>query len=139
MKLSVPESVDTTKKAAAVLTQITAEVLGKSQELTAVVVEYVQPQNWFVAGASLLEKGSTSMYLDIKITEGTNTKDEKAYFVAKVFSSLEAIVGPLAMASYVVIHDVRADSWGNQGETKEYRYIQGAQVQSRDSADKPSR
>ena len=126
VKLSVPESADLTKNVAAVLTDITSEVLGKSPDLTVVVIDYVQPQHWFISGTSLLDQNATSMYVDIKITEGTNTKDEKALFLAKVFSSMAAIVGPLARASYVVIHEVRADSWGDQGKTKEFRYVQGA-------------
>ena len=56
VKLSVPESADLTKNVAAVLTDITAEVLGKSPDLTVVVIDYVQPQYWFISGASLLDQ-----------------------------------------------------------------------------------
>jgi 4-oxalocrotonate tautomerase len=34
-------------------------------------------------------------------------------------------LGTLNPASYVVIQDVRGDSWGYEGLTQEYRYIKG--------------
>ena len=38
---------------------------------------------------------------------------------------MQKIVGDLAPASYIVIHEVHADAWGYQGQTQEFRYIQG--------------
>ena len=125
LKLSAPESVETTEKIAIVLTELTADILKKKRELTAVEIEFISPQRWFIGGVSLQEQNATSFYLDIKVTEGTNTKDEKARYVGQVFSSIETIVGPLATTSYVVIEEVNADAWGYQGQTQEFRYIKG--------------
>ena len=66
-----------------------------------------------------------TFYLEVHITEGTNTKDEKASYIEKVFSSMRSILGELHPASYVIIKDVRADSWGYEGTTQEFRYISG--------------
>ena len=66
--------------------------------------------------------------LDIKVTEGTNTKDEKALYALRVFDGIEAIAGTLAPASYIVIHEVRADAWGYQGQTQEFRYVRGKAI-----------
>ena len=38
---------------------------------------------------------------------------------------MEGITGPLAPASYVVVHEVRGDAWGYQRQTQEFRYIKG--------------
>ena len=122
-KLCVPPSRDVTAKIASVLTDLTAEVLKKKRELTAVAVEYVAPEQWFIGGTSLAEQALRSFYLDIKVTEGTNTKDEKALYVSRVFAAIEGIVGSVAPASYIVIHEVRADSWGYQDQTQEFRYV----------------
>ncbi len=59
------------------------------------------------------------------MTEGTNTKDEKAAYVEKVFAAMTAALGELHPASYVVVHDVGADSWGYGGRTQEFRYVRG--------------
>jgi 4-oxalocrotonate tautomerase len=107
------------------LTDLTAEVLKKKRELTAVCIEYVAPEQWYIGGIQLGPQPMSSFFLEIKITEGTNTKDDKAAYVSRVFAVIEEIVGPLAAASYIVIHEVQADSWGYQGQTQEFRYIKG--------------
>ncbi len=125
VKVCAPQSDETSARIAAALTELTAGILGKKPELTAVAVEYVAPKQWFIAGRPLSDIALRSFYFDIKVTEGTNTKGEKARYIAEVFSSMEAIIGQLAPESYIVIHEVRADSWGFQGQTQEYRYIRG--------------
>lgn len=125
VKLCAPHSADTSARIAAALTDLTVEILKKKRELTAVAIEHVAPSEWFIAGVSLAAQPLRTFHLDIKVTDGTNTKDEKAQYIARVFAAVEGIIGPLAPASYIVVHDVRADSWGYQGQTQEYRYVRG--------------
>jgi 4-oxalocrotonate tautomerase len=125
LKLSTSPSAALRAQAVAVLTDLTATILGKKRELTAIVVEHLAPASWSIGARTLAELGQASFYLDIKITEGTNTKAEKARYVAEVFRALEGLFGPVHPASYVVIEDVRADSWGYQGATQEFRAIRG--------------
>ena len=66
-----------------------------------------------------------SALLEIHITEGSNTKDEKAEFVAAVFKRMGELIGPLHPESYVYVHDARADGYGFGGITQERRYIAG--------------
>jgi Uncharacterized protein, 4-oxalocrotonate tautomerase homolog len=117
-----PEAID---KIADILTDLTASVLGKKRELTAVAVNLTQPQHWYIGATALAGQQFSSFYLEIKVTEGTNTKNEKASYVSQVFAALSEIVGPLAPASYIVIHEVHADAWGYEGQTQEFRYIRG--------------
>ncbi len=125
-KLSVPESPETSASIAALLNRLTVDVLKKKQELTSIALEYISPQRWHIGGAPLAVQGAATFHLDVKITEGTNTKDEKARYVREVFAAMEATLGPLHPASYIVVHEVRADAWGYAGATQEYRHIKGA-------------
>lgn len=125
VKLCTTPSPETSLRIAAALTDLTVDVLKKKRELTAVVIEYVAPTAWFIAGAPFAGQPLGTFHLDIKVTEGTNTKDEKAVYVSRAFTAIENVLGPLAPASYVVIHDVRGDSWGYQGRTQECRYVRG--------------
>ena len=125
VKLSGVASAETSKLVAEKLTHLTAELLHKKKELTSVAVEFLSRDSWFIGGRSLTSRAEQSFFLEIKVTEGTNTKDEKAQFVDQAFQAIEGIVGALASASYVVIHEVPADAWGYQGQTQEYRYIKG--------------
>ncbi len=125
VKVCTKPSPETFGLIAAALTDLTVEILKKKRELTAVAIEHVPPSEWFIAGNILTSQPFSTFYLDIKVTEGTNTKDEKALYVSRVFAAMESIIGSLAPASYIVVHDVRGDSWGYQGQTQEYRYVRG--------------
>ena len=113
------------EKIASTLTELTVEILKKKRELTAVAVEYVPPEQWYIGGAGLNGQPLSSFYLNIKVTEGTNTKDEKAAYVSRVFAAMASIMGSLAPASYVVIDEVHGDAWGYRGQTQEFRYVCG--------------
>ncbi|WP_046246664.1 tautomerase family protein [Hymenobacter terrenus] len=125
LTLSAPPSPALTAQVAAVLTQLTSQVLRKSPELTSIALNYVDPTHWLVAGKTLAEQGLASFFLDLRITDGTNTKDEKAAYQQQVFAQLGELLGPLHPVSYVCIHDVRAEAYGYGGLTQEFRYVQG--------------
>lgn len=125
VKLCATPSSETSSRIASSLTDLTVEILGKKRELTAVAIEYVAASEWFIAGEALTGQKQNTFHLDIKVTEGTNTKDEKALYISRVFAAFDAVIGPLAPASYIVVHEVRGDSWGYQGATQEYRYVRG--------------
>jgi 4-oxalocrotonate tautomerase len=128
VKLCAPESAGAPEKIAALLTDLTVEVLRKKRELTAVAVEHVGRNHWFIGGTPMASQQTATFYLEIKVTEGTNTKDEKAIYIQKVFAAIESVLGGLNPASYIVIHEVRADAWGYQGATQEYRYVSGKRL-----------
>ena len=107
------------------LTDLTTSVLGKRQELTAIECVSVKPTHWFIGGQRLQQKPCAAFYLDVKVTEGTNTKAEKAEYVRRVFDAMQQILGALDPACYIVIHEVHADAWGYAGQTQEFRYIRG--------------
>ena len=123
LKLSAPESAETTTRVAAALLDLTVEVLKKKRELTAIAIEYVAPHTWFIGGTALKPESDAAVYLDIKVTEGTNTKDQKKDFIAQVTVALGAILGKIQPTSYVVMQELRGDAWGYQGVTQEARYV----------------
>jgi len=124
VRVAAKESSEIAEKIVAVLMSHTSEILGKKPDVTAIDIAFVSPENWFVGGSRVSGQNAASFYLDIKITDGTNTKAQKAKYVKEVFRDIASIIGPILPASYIVIHDVRADSWGYEGATQEYRFIQ---------------
>lgn len=80
--LPMTPSPEVAAKAAEGLTRLTAEFLGKKPEFTAVAITATPRDNWYVGGR-LLSSGQSSFCLDIKVTEGTNTKNEKARYVQR--------------------------------------------------------
>ena len=105
------------------LVEATARILRKNPEITAVAIDYVAPEDWIVSGRSLAEQGKASFWLDIKVVDGTNTKDEKALYLAEVFALMGRVLGDLHDESYVLVHEVPADAYGFGGLTQEHRYV----------------
>lgn len=124
VKVSGQKNIDTTKAINVLLLDLTHRILGKKKEVTAIAIEYVEADCWFVGGKLLSEQGKNSFYFDIKITDETNTKDEKARYIKEAFAGFELILGNLHEESYIYIQDVRAASYGYGGKTQEYRYHQ---------------
>lgn len=102
------------------ISDLTAELLGKKRELTALAIGHAE--HWSV-GAEAVDDALTAFHLETRVTAGTNTKQEKARYQAAVWQALEALIGPLHPASYIVVSDLPADSWGYSGETQELRHV----------------
>ena len=104
---------------------LSAEFLGKDPTVTAVVVEEIDPAQWFISNQSLLEHGLASFWLDVRVVDGTNTREEKAVFLAATFAKMAELLGPLHQESYVHVNEVRGDAYGYGGITQNERYIAG--------------
>ena len=122
VKVSGKKSSETTKKINELLLDLTHRILGKKKEVTAIAIDYVEHDQWLVGGHLLSEQGKNSFYFDIKVTDETNTKDEKAQYIKEAFAGFERILGNLHEESYIYVQDVRAASYGYGGKTQEYRY-----------------
>jgi 4-oxalocrotonate tautomerase len=108
------------------LTTLTHVVLGKREAVTAVVIEDLPAARWYVGGEPVSEP---TAYLDIKITQGTNTPEQKAEFVTQAYALLCELLHrgePLNLASYVVVHEVPAGDWGFDGITQSARILSRA-------------
>ncbi len=112
-----------TREISEILLDLTTRILGKRRDLTAVVVDYVHPEHWTVGGSTLAAQGKNSFYFDIKVVDGTNTKDEKARYISECFAAFERLLAPLHEESYIYVQDVREQAYGFGGLTQEYRYI----------------
>ncbi|WP_283744860.1 hypothetical protein [Sideroxydans sp. CL21] len=122
VKVSAKKSVGLTQSISGILLELTARILHKKPEVTSIAIEYVDPDDWIIGGKSLSELGKSSVYFDIKITDETNTKAEKAQYIREAFDAFSTLLGNLHEVSYIYVEDVRATSYGYGGETQEYRY-----------------
>lgn len=124
VKVSGKKSIATNKKINELLLDLTHRILRKKKEVTAIAIDYVEHDQWFVGERLLSDQGKNSFYFDIKITDETNTKDEKAQYIKEAFAGFEQILGNLHEESYIYVQDVRAASYGYGGKTQEYRHHQ---------------
>lgn len=105
--------------------ELTGAHLGKDPTVTAVAVNYVDPQHWFVGGRSLAEQETGAFWLDIKVTAGTNTKQEMAAYLEAIHAFMSGAMGGISGASYILVHEAPAANWGFGGKTQEFRFISG--------------
>ncbi|MEW7993310.1 MAG: hypothetical protein G8D81_09965 [gamma proteobacterium symbiont of Clathrolucina costata] len=103
-------------------TRLIEEIMGKRPSVTAVMVQSLPSANWAIGGEALNDHLRAAQ-VDITITAGTNTAEEKAGMIDAIHQMLNDRVGPLAKASYVVIHEVAADAWGYAGRTQQSRLL----------------
>ena len=110
---------------AAAVSELTAKILHKDPKVTAIVLKSVDAADWFAGGKSLAEHKLASYWIDIHVSEGTNSKDEKAAYLAALFQRMGELLGPLHEESYAHVDEVKGDAYGFGGLTQERRYIAG--------------
>ncbi len=134
LNLAPPQTATRHRQLAEALTKLTAQLLGKRPEVTAVLIEDLPAARWYVGGK---EARRPTALLEISITAGTNSPAEKAAFVAAAFAELERQLGqageggdaskdgaPLEEATYVVVRELPASDWGYGGRTQQARKLE---------------
>ncbi|WP_311276352.1 tautomerase family protein [Methylobacterium sp. WCS2018Hpa-22] len=102
------------------VTELMAGVLGKNADLTSVLVEEVPLQGWQVAARPL----GCAAHIQAAVTAGTNDTEQKARFIAEANALLHRVLGDgLPLATYVVVQEIAAESWGYDGLTQEHRRL----------------
>ena len=124
VKVSASRTTELSERINEMLLDLTSRVLGKRRDLTAVVIDYVDPRDWFVAGKSLAEQKLASFYFDVKVVDETNTKAEKARYLREVHAAMARLRPNLHEVSYIHVIDARGAAYGYGGKTQEYRHQQ---------------
>ena len=122
VKISAKKSPEMSKRISTLLLELTTKILGKDPRVTSIAIDYVDPDDWIVGGRSLSEQGKGSVYFDVKVTDETNTKAQKARYISEAFAGFERLLGDLHEESYIYVQDVRATSYGYGGRTQEFRF-----------------
>lgn len=122
LKLSPLPAVPVQQQLAQALTALTTETLGKRAAVTALVFEPVAGHWWVGARPP----ARPTAMLEIRITAGTNTAEQKAAFIEAAHAALRRHLAPdgaLEEASYVVVHELPATDWGYGGRTQRARQL----------------
>jgi len=124
LKLSEPQPARRHAELSDALTKLTAELLGKRGEVTAVLIEEVGTGRWTIGAAP---PARPTAWLEISITAGTNTEAQKARFIEAAYGELQRQLAPdrgLEEASYVIVRELTATDWGYGGQTQRARQAQ---------------
>jgi 4-oxalocrotonate tautomerase len=123
VRYSTPVDRDLRQAIAAFVTETTAKVLRKKAEVTAVALERVSPEAWFIAGRSLAEHRKATFFVEVRVSAGTNLKEEKAAYLREIHRGMEALLGPVHPESYVHVHEATGDAYGYGGVSQEARWV----------------
>lgn len=105
------------------LTTLTVDALGKRPQVTAVIIETLPAGCWFVGGQPVQRP---TVWLEISITAGTNTAEQKAAFIEAAFAELQRQLAQgdtLEVASCVIVREVAGTDWGYGGRTQRARQL----------------
>jgi len=102
-------------------TALMKTIMGKRPEVTVVHIQESEPRFWSTDSSVLESTDPIGAYVDIKVTEGTNTAEEKAEMISETVKMLKESVGLVQEACYVVIDEIPANSWGYNGKTQDKR------------------
>ncbi|TDO82856.1 4-oxalocrotonate tautomerase [Flavobacterium chryseum] len=123
LKVSGKEDTALAKELAVIISDLTKKVLNKKPEVTVVTVSFIPDDLWFINSESLTELNAKSFHLTIKISDSTNLKEDKAQYIDAVHHALAARLGTIHPVSYTAIEETRADAYGYDGLTIEYKWI----------------
>jgi 4-oxalocrotonate tautomerase len=105
------------------ISNLTKEHLNKRPEVTVVTISFVPKNLWFVNSQSLDELKMNSFHLNVTISDSTNLKDHKSSYIQAVHDALSARLGSIHPVSYTSIQELKADAYGYEGLTIEYKII----------------
>ena len=125
VSVSGTPNISLSKQIAEMVSSQTQLHLRKDPKVTAAVISYYDPQHWFAGGLSLAAQDKRSFWLDIKVVDGTNTKQEMEAYLATIHNSMQALLGDVHEESYILVHEVPAPAYGFGGKSQEFRFIAG--------------
>lgn len=114
---SSPDQPFDRERLAVALTDLIAADLGKRRDLTSVLIEAPADGHWTIAGV----RQFSASHLEVFVTSGTNTVEEKSRFLARAMSLLREMIPDLHPATYVVVHELPASDWGYDGKSQSER------------------
>ena len=129
LKTTTPPATNAADALVRQLTELSTRLLSKRAEVTAFVWQVVPDAYWWIGGGATPQAHAQ---LDIRVTQGTNTAEEKAAFVQAAHAALAAAFAGRGLhpASYVSVLEVPATDWGYGGLTQRARGSRGASAKA---------
>lgn len=96
-------------------TALMSDVMNKKAERTTVNIQPNDAGLWAVGGKRISDQNGTAVFMDIKITQGTNMTADKVTMVEESYAMLSEVLGAIPEATYIIIDEIAGESWGKAG------------------------
>ncbi|MFC4950481.1 tautomerase family protein [Pseudonocardia sp. GCM10023141] len=103
------------------ISKLLVDVLDKEPEVVVTHVNLTSPQQWYVGGDHVT--AATGAHLEVSITAGTNTPEEKSAFVREAYTTIRDTLGALPDAVYVALIELDGNAYGYNGVTQAQRRL----------------
>ncbi|WP_428603630.1 tautomerase family protein [Sedimenticola sp.] len=97
------------------------QIMGKRRDVTVVHIDESDADGWSVNGEPLQAQSPVAVYVEVKITLGTNSDAEQAALISTLMERCRHTIGTVQEACYVVVHEIKPTSWGFDGITQAER------------------
>ncbi|MDD4950262.1 isochorismatase family protein [Sulfuricurvum sp.] len=104
------------------------DILKKERSLSSLLIQETE-SDWYIG--SDLQNKQIQVFVEINITDNTNTEFEKSEMIKSTFDLLEKELGSLPLATYIIIKEHKATDWGYSGITPKQRKISNNTFQGR--------
>jgi 4-oxalocrotonate tautomerase len=104
------------------LTELAVRALGKSATRTTVHLNRTPVSLFYVAGAPVDGTGATGAHVEVSITAGTNSAQEKEAFIRGAYELLCTTLGVLPPVAGVALYELHPESYGYNGITQLEHY-----------------
>ncbi|MGP3975816.1 tautomerase family protein [Streptomyces sp. 8N114] len=98
------------------LTDLAVTTLNKPLERTTVHLNLVPADHYYVGGEPVGE--ATGAHVEVSITAGTNSADERARFISQTYDLLRSTLGLLPSVAGVALYEMHPESYGYNGVTQ---------------------
>ncbi|MEP3248391.1 MAG: tautomerase family protein [Sneathiella sp.] len=118
ISLRIAKSEISDDQAAALIEQTTTlmtDIMKKKAERVSIQIALEDPRFWSVGRNRLIHMDRCGARMDIDVTAGTNTIEEKEDMVAASTTMLDDILGIDFEMTYIVINEIPGESWGKGG------------------------
>lgn len=104
------------------LTALAVSTLGKSAGRTTVCLDLPPAGRYFVAGRPM--EGCPGAHVEVSLTAGTHSTDEKARFLREAYQLLPETLGASPQVAGAALYELRPEGYGYNGVTQLVHYRQ---------------
>lgn len=96
-------------------TELMTNIMNKKADRTTVHIQCADASHWATGNRLISEQNGRAVYMEIKITKDSNSVSEKHRMILASCQMLEHLIGAIPKSTYVVIQEIKGNSWGKAG------------------------
>lgn len=93
------------------LTRLVVNIMNRSQELTNIVIDEIEPGSWALGGKAI-KPGEAVSFVNIKVSRGTTNPEEMSHMIKETKAFMSRLFQNHLEANYFIIDELNPAAWG---------------------------